>query len=150
MALPAQTPATPEQNTAVLREAPSNIEAEQALLGAILVNNLALNHVSDRLRPEHFYEPIHHRIYEAIQHLHDKGQIANPVTLKHYFDRDAALADIGGAEYLARLAAAARELGAQQGEIDEAIAAHLRGDQANAPNEAKQPVNRLRALKEEY
>ena len=59
---------------------------------------------------------------------------------------------LGRQEYesCAELAAAARQLGAQQGEIDAAIAAHLRGDQANAPNESKQPVNRLRALKEEY
>jgi hypothetical protein len=58
---------------------------------------------------------------------------------------------LGRQEYesCAELAAAARELGAQQGEIDEAIAAHLRGDQAGAPDEGKQPVNRLRALKEE-
>ncbi len=91
----------------LVREAPHNLEAEQALLGAILVNNLALNHVSDRLRPEHFYEPVHMRIYEAILRLHDKGQIANPVTLRHFFDRDETLADIGGGEYLARLAGAA-------------------------------------------
>ena len=89
------------------RQPPCNIEAEQALLGALLVNNEALQHIGDKLRAEHFYEPLHLRIFEAIQKFHDKGQIANPITLKHYFDQDAALADIGGGAYLAKLAAAA-------------------------------------------
>lgn len=89
------------------REAPCNIEAEQALLGALLVNNDALQYIGDQLRAPHFYEPLHQRIFEAIQKFHDKGLIANPVTLKHYFDQDAALADIGGGAYLAKLAGAA-------------------------------------------
>jgi replicative DNA helicase len=89
------------------RQPPCNIEAEQALLGAVLVNNEALQHIGDKLRAEHFYEPLHARIFEAIQKYHDKGQIANPITLKHYFDQDAALADIGGGAYLAKLASAA-------------------------------------------
>jgi replicative DNA helicase len=89
------------------REAPSNVEAEQALLGALLVNNEALQHIGDQLRAQHFYEPLHQRIFEAIHKFHDKGLIANPVTLKHYFDQDEALSDIGGGSYLAKLAAAA-------------------------------------------
>jgi replicative DNA helicase len=89
------------------REAPCNIEAEQALLGALLVNNDTLQHIGDKLRAQHFYEPLHQRIFEAIQKFNDKGLIANPVTLKHYFDQDAALADIGGGAYLAKLAGAA-------------------------------------------
>lgn len=89
------------------RQPPANIEAEQALLGALLVNNEALAHVGDKLHAEHFFEPLHARIFEAIQKFHDKGLIANPVTLKHFFDQDAALADIGGGVYLAKLAAAA-------------------------------------------
>jgi replicative DNA helicase len=89
------------------REAPSNVEAEQALLGALLVNNEALAHIGDQLRAEHFYEPLHSRIFEAIRKFNDKGLIANPITLKHYFDQDAALADIGGGAYLAKLASAA-------------------------------------------
>ncbi len=89
------------------REAPSNIEAEQALLGALLVNNEALQHIGDQLKSTHFYEPLHARIFDAIQKFHNKGLIANPVTLKHYFDQDSALADIGGGTYLAKLAGAA-------------------------------------------
>lgn len=86
---------------------PQNLDAEQALLGAILVHNGALRHVTPKLAAEHFWEPVHRRIYEAILHLQDKGQIASPVTLKHYFDRDEGLSEIGGGQYLARLAAAA-------------------------------------------
>lgn len=96
-----------QSGTENYRQAPSNIEAEQALLGAILVNNEALHQVADGLIPEHFYEPIHQKIYEAIKRHHDKGLIANPVTLKHYFEQDEALREIGGGAYLAKLAAAA-------------------------------------------
>jgi replicative DNA helicase len=90
---------------AVYRQPPSNIEAEQALLGALLVNNEEINLLGDNLRPEHFYEPVHKRIFEAIIKFHDRGSIANPVTLKHYFEQDEALADIGGSQYLVKLAA---------------------------------------------
>ncbi len=89
------------------RQAPSNIEAEQALLGVLLVNNLSIQYLGDQIRAEHFYEPLHSRIFEAIQKFIDKGLVANPVTLRHYFDQDEALADIGGGAYLAKLAAAA-------------------------------------------
>ncbi len=89
------------------RSAPQNFEAEQALLGAILVNNDALNKVNDFLSSEYFFEPVHQRIYSVIETLVDRGQIANPVTLKQYFEQDDALADVGGSQYLARLAGAA-------------------------------------------
>jgi replicative DNA helicase len=88
------------------RTPPANIEAEQALLGAILVNNAAHSRVADFLLPEHFAEAVHGRIYERIGKLIERGQIANPVTLKNVFDQDGALAEIGGAAYLGRLAAA--------------------------------------------
>ena len=89
------------------RTSPHNIEAEQALLGAILVNNEACDRVSAFLEPEHFYEPLHARIYEAASQLIRAGKLASPVTLKTYFDSDEALSEIGGPAYLARLAAAA-------------------------------------------
>jgi replicative DNA helicase len=92
------------------RTAPNNLEAEQALLGAVLVNNEAANKVTDFLRPEHFFEPVHERIFAAALKLIERGQIANPVTLKHYFDRDDSLSDVGGAQYLARLAGAATSI----------------------------------------
>ncbi|HEX2582066.1 MAG TPA: replicative DNA helicase [Dongiaceae bacterium] len=86
---------------------PHNDEAEQALLAAILVNNLVLDRVNDFLRPEHFGDALHGRIYAASVTLWERGQIADPVTLKNLFDRDEALKDIGGAQYLAALARAA-------------------------------------------
>src|SRR3954470_9390301 len=84
---------------------PSNTEAEQALLGAVLVNNIAYGRVAEFLAPEHFGNAVHGRIYAAIGKLIERGQVANPVTLKNLFDQDGALAEIGGAAYLARLAA---------------------------------------------
>src|ERR1700686_1480596 len=89
------------------RTPPHNTEAEQALLAAILVNNAAFHRVSEFLLPDHFAEGVHGRIFAAIAKLIERGQIANPVTLKNLFDQDSALAEIGGAQYLARLAEAA-------------------------------------------
>ncbi len=89
------------------RTAPHNLDAEQELLGAILVNNDAASRVSDFLTPEHFAEPIHARIYQAAMVLIERGEIANPVTLKAHFVNDEVLTEIGGTQYLARLAAAA-------------------------------------------
>jgi replicative DNA helicase len=89
------------------RSAPHNIEAEQSLLGAILVNNDAFYRVSDFLEPKHFYEPIHQTIYETSASLIRMGKISTPVTLKTFLPADT---DIGGmtvGQYLARLAAEA-------------------------------------------
>ena len=90
---------------AEVREQPHNIEAEQGLLGAILINNRAFEKVSDFLQADHFSDPIHGRIFEACGKLIERGQIANPVTLKPLFDSEEALADSGGAQYLVQLAA---------------------------------------------
>ncbi|GHD49720.1 replicative DNA helicase [Thalassobaculum fulvum] len=87
------------------REPPHNLEAEQALLGAILVNNRAYERVSEFLAAEHFADPVNGRIFEACGRLIDRGQIATPVTLKGLFDQDEALKEVGGAAYLVRLAA---------------------------------------------
>jgi replicative DNA helicase len=89
------------------RTPPHNLEAEQALLGAILVNNEACDRVSGFLLPDHYFEPVHARIYEAASALIRAGKLASPVTLKTYFESDATLKEIGGPAYLARLAAAA-------------------------------------------
>src|SRR6266851_2959090 len=88
------------------RSPPHNIEAELGLLGAILVNNAAYHRVSEFLLPEHFAQGVHGRIYKAIVNLIERGQIANPVTLKGYFDQDQDLAEVGGAQYLTRVAGA--------------------------------------------
>lgn len=83
---------------------PHNLEAEQGLLGTLLVDNRHLENVSDFLRAEHFFNPTHGRIYEAICKIVDKGQSASPVTLKGFFERDKTLENVGGAKYLAILA----------------------------------------------
>ncbi len=93
-------------NNIPLPPAPQNIDAEQALLGAILVNNDAFVSVSGFLHADHFFDPVHARIYAACASLIDKRQLASPVTLKSYFGRDDGLASVGGAAYLARLAGA--------------------------------------------
>lgn len=87
------------------REPPYNAEAEQGLLAAILVNNRAYERVVDFLQPEHFADPAHGRIYAEIARLIDQGRQAAPHTLKGIFDQDDALHDVGGAQYLVKLAA---------------------------------------------
>jgi replicative DNA helicase len=96
-----------EEPAPLYRSAPHNIEAEQALLGAILVNNEAFYRVSDFLEPTHFFEPIHQQIYQLARDLIRAGKLATPVTLKTFLDANV---DIGGltvSQYLARLAAEA-------------------------------------------
>ena len=88
----------------LLRRLPHNVDAEMALLGAILLNNRAFERVSDFLRPEHFVLAEHARIFDACSRTIERGQIADPVTLKGPFEQDEALAQVGGMEYLARLA----------------------------------------------
>ena len=87
------------------RQPPSNLEAEQALLGAILVNNRAFEQVSDFIKPEHFINSVHGRIFETIGKQIERGQEANPTTLQFFFEKDESLTDLGGHAYLARLAA---------------------------------------------
>lgn len=89
------------------RQAPQNIEAEQALLGAILVNNEAFYRVSDFLEARHFFDPLHQKIYETTGTLIRSGKIATPITLKTYVDQAIEVGGLTGAQYLARLAAEA-------------------------------------------
>ncbi|MEN3376465.1 MAG: replicative helicase [Hyphomicrobiales bacterium] len=95
------------ENVPVFRAAPHNIEAEQALLGAILVNNEAFYRVSDFLEPAHFFEPIHQKIYELTSSLIRAGKVASPVTLKTFLPPDLDVAGMTPSQYLARLAAEA-------------------------------------------
>ena len=97
----------PEETTPAYRTAPHNIEAEQALLGAILVNNEALYRVSDFLEPEHFFEPIHQQLFDIARSLIRTGKLASPVTLKTFVPADFDIAGMTIAQYLARLAAEA-------------------------------------------
>ncbi|RXF74785.1 replicative DNA helicase [Hansschlegelia zhihuaiae] len=89
------------------RQAPHNIEAEQALLGAVLVNNDAFWRVSDFLEPGHFYEGLHARIYEIAMSLVRAGKAATPVTIKTFLPVDLDLGGLTMPQYLARLAAEA-------------------------------------------
>ncbi|MFH1157708.1 MAG: replicative DNA helicase [Pseudomonadota bacterium] len=91
-------------NEAGYRVAPHNEEVEQALLGALLVSNKALEKVSDFLRAEHFFNPVHGRIYDAIFKFAERGQDASPITLKSFFEKDADLSHVGGGQYLSDLA----------------------------------------------
>ena len=93
--------------TPLYREAPNNIEAEQALLGAMLVNNDAFYRVSDFLKANHFYEPLHRKIFEVASELIRMGKMANPVTMKTFLPADEKVGDMTVVQYLARLAAEA-------------------------------------------
>ena len=92
---------------ATFRVQPHNIEAEQALLGAILVNNDAFHRVGEYLLAEHFFEPVHARIFERCAERIGQGKLADPVTLKLLFEEDESLRELDGARYLVRLAQAA-------------------------------------------
>ncbi len=85
---------------------PSNAQAEQALLGALLANNKAYERVSEFLAAEHFVDPVHARIYQAIARRCEAGQIADPVTLRSEFEHSGVLDEVGGAAYLAQLLSA--------------------------------------------
>ncbi len=97
----------PDAGTPAYRTAPHNIEAEQALLGAILVNNDAFYRVSDFLEAKHFLEPIHQTIYETAGSIIRAGKVATPVTLKTFVPADTDLGGMTVGQYLARLAAEA-------------------------------------------
>jgi replicative DNA helicase len=86
---------------------PHNIEAEQALLGALLVNNEVYDRVAGIVTEAHFYDPVHGRIFETAARRIQKNALASPVTLKAFFEDDQGLKELGGPAYLARLAGAA-------------------------------------------
>ena len=87
----------------VKNDQPANLEAEQALLGSILVNNDIIDEISTIITPSVFYDPGHIKIYEVIQNLNNKGMIANPITLKNFFEKDNMLNEVGGTEYLVKI-----------------------------------------------
>ena len=85
------------------QELPQNLDAESALLGALMLDNNLAGDIQMKLKPDHFFEPLHARLYEKILHLIDKGMLANPVTLRPLFSDDPALKDLGGPAYLAQM-----------------------------------------------
>jgi replicative DNA helicase len=82
---------------------PQNVEAEAALLGALMVDNRLVEDIQLKLKPHHFFEPLHGRIYEAILKLTDSNRVANPVTLRPLFEADESIKEVGGPAYLAQL-----------------------------------------------
>ncbi|MEI7712074.1 MAG: replicative DNA helicase [Rhodospirillales bacterium] len=82
---------------------PSNLQAEQALLGALLANNRAYERVSEFLAPDHFADPIHGRIFQSISRRIEAGQLADAVTLKAEYEHSGVLEEVGGTQYLAQL-----------------------------------------------
>ena len=82
---------------------PSNLEAEQALIGSVMVNNDIIDEISNIVNSNKFFDPAHKKIYEVIETLNNKGMIANPITLKNYFEKDENLKEVGGVEYLVKL-----------------------------------------------
>ena len=87
-----------------LRIVPMNLEAEQALLASLLTSNSVYERISDFLKPEHFYDDINGKIFEAISKLVEKNQLADPLTLKNYFLQKDEMELIGGDRYLIELA----------------------------------------------
>ncbi len=98
-------PGAAQDSAVQFRAVPHNIEAEQALLGAILVNNEAADRVSGFLEPRHFFDPLHGRIYESASKLIMAGKRATPITLKTFFEHEEPIGDLSVPQYLGRLAA---------------------------------------------
>jgi replicative DNA helicase len=82
---------------------PQNVEAEAALLGALMIDNRLVDQIADRLQPHHFFEPLHGRIYSAVLAQVGQAKVANPVSLKPFFEADESMKQVGGPAYLAQL-----------------------------------------------
>ena len=85
------------------KEMPCNIEAEQALIGSILVSNEIFDEIITLIDSSKFHDPIHIKIFETIEKLIAKGLLANPITLKSYFENNEGLKELGGHEYLIKI-----------------------------------------------
>lgn len=97
--------AVPEESVApAFQEMPHNFEAEQGLLGMLLLDNGHLEKINDFLRPQHFSHPSHQNIYATIEKMIERGLEAKYTTLKDYFEKDEGLESVGGAKYLSELA----------------------------------------------
>ena len=96
--------AVSRKNGDFLRKPPSSVEAEQAVLSAIITNNRALEKVCDFLKPEHFVEVMHQKIYDACLRLSEKGHVVDTITLKNFLEGNGTLDMAGGVEYLTQLA----------------------------------------------
>lgn len=93
----------PAPNDVAIAHAPANVEAEQALLGALLYDNAAFERIGDYLKAHQFFEPFHQRLFAAIETHIRKGQLAEPILLAEQFSRDIGFEELGGVRYLADL-----------------------------------------------
>src|SRR5271163_4912436 len=93
----------PASGDDAVAQTPHNLDAEQALLGALLFDNAAYERLSDQLQARHFYEPFHARLFAAIEDHIRKGQLAEPIVLVDRFKNDQAFEELGGLRYLADL-----------------------------------------------
>ena len=85
------------------KQMPCNVEAEQALIGSILVSNEIYDEITTIVDAKKFFDPIHTKIFETIEMLISKGLLANPITLKNYFENNEGLKELGGQEYLIKI-----------------------------------------------
>ena len=85
------------------KQMPCNIEAEQALIGSILVSNDIYDEITSIVDSQKFFDPIHVKIFDTIEKLISKGLLANPITLKNYFENNEGLKELGGQEYLIKI-----------------------------------------------
>ncbi len=99
-----------QSNELNIKELPHNIEAEQGILGSILIDNEIYFDISETISLEHFFEPIHKLIFDVISKQIAQGKVATPITLKSYFEVEKNLEEIGGSNYLFRLANSAVSL----------------------------------------
>ena len=84
-------------------ELPNNIEAEQAVLGSVLISNEIFDEINTIISNINFFDPMHQKIFSAIENLIYKGMLANPITLKNYFENNEGLKELGGQEYLIKI-----------------------------------------------
>ena len=92
-----------QEDQVLNRQLPANIQAEQMLLGSIMLNCDLLNQLNEFLRKEHFFEPLHQKIFNAVEFLVEKGLSATTISVTSMIDKEAAFAEVGGAEYLVKL-----------------------------------------------
>ncbi len=85
------------------RQMPCNIEAEQAVIGSVLISNDIYDEINTILDSKKFFDPIHSKIFDVIEKLIAKGLLANPITLKNYFENNEGLKELGGQEYLIKI-----------------------------------------------
>ncbi len=92
-----------EKSSTIEKKLPSNLEAEQSVIGSVLVNNDIIDEISSIIKSNNFFDPAHRKIYELIEELNNKGMIANPITLKNFLEKSDSLSEVGGIDYLVKL-----------------------------------------------